>query len=608
MIDSKMIENIRNTLIRGKSIRRNLPKNSKLVIDQNLPYLCVYRFKEKADPYLASLLKTQGAYLIVNSEVDVCDLLKMLIEFSITEFKSYMLIEIWNEEAPMEGTTIRLLYPAGKVSATIEAFEKGFREFRKTLPALGIILDDTRQRHPQNLPPLIELHELKKTGTLLIGIAIQALFTDKESNNIYPLFFRKIRIKFAEVVKMAAFEFVRVQSDNKFEHYLMLGKTQMDNLVRSADKRIAEISEKMDFILRVTPVNTTIAWENFKKNNFSKPPHFTYRLISLDPEIEKRKLFDIPIENIEHPTLAFLLRDKRMELEKQLIMLEERGTKRFLHTSQSIYGPIEQELKNAALALLNDAIPNEQNELAVVNAVEFARAANTELEKYRGHFPQLALQIKIKGNVSGLIVSGPELSIGKDLSISKERVEALIQHEVGTHMLTYCNGHVQPLKLMYAGFAGYEQLQEGMAVLAEFFVNGLNINRLKLLAARVMAVDALIDGADFIETYNLLCNEFGFSGKTAFNIAMRVHRGGGYTKDAIYLTGLIQVLGFIEDGGDITNLYGGKFALAHLPLVEELLHLRILKKPFLPGWFSSRETAKKLKRIRKGIQLKELVT
>ncbi len=156
--------------------------------------------------------------------------------------------------------------------------------------------------------------------------------------------------------------------------------------------------------------------------------------------------------------------------------------------------------------LLNDDIPNEQSEYNTVNAVDFARAANRELQKYREHFPQLDLKVKVKDDVSGLIVSASELSIGKDLSISEQRVEALIQHEVGTHILTYCNGHAQPLQLMYAGFAGYEQLQEGMAVLSEFFVGGLNINRLKLLAARVIAVDALINGADFIETYNMLCN------------------------------------------------------------------------------------------------------
>ncbi len=606
--DTNLVESISSTLKRGKSVRRNLSLNSKLVIDQSLPYLCVYRFLEKPDPYISSLLKAQGAYLIAKADLNVSELLKAIIQIAIKDFKSFMIIEIWNDKVLTGETTIRLLHPAEKISATIKAFEKGFNEFKKFLPRTRVLLDDTKQRHPENLPPLIELDELKKTGTLLIGIAINALFRDEKSKNYYPLFFRKIRRKFAEVIKMAAFEFVRVQSDNKFEHYLMLGKTRLNNLVRSADKRIALVSEKMDFILRVTPVNAVVAWDDFQKNNFSKLPHFTYRLISLDPEIEKRKLYNIPIENIEHPTLAFLLRDKRMELEKQLIMLEERGTKKFLHTSQSIYGDIGEEVKNAALSILNDNVPNEQSESNTANAVDFARAANSELDKYREHFPQLELRVKVKDDVNGLLVSASELSIGKDLTISQQRVDPLIQHEVGTHILTYCNGYAQPLQLMCAGFAGYEQLQEGLAVLAEFFVSGLNINRLKLLAARVIAVDALISGADFIETYNMLFTNYGFTEKTSFNIAMRVHRGGGFTKDAIYLKGLMQVLNFIKDGGDIMHLYGGKFALEHLPLIEELMHLKILRKPFLPAYLSTDMAKEKIKRIQKGIQLNELTS
>lgn len=607
MIDTKLVNTISNTFKRGRSIRRNLAMNSKLVIDQKLPYLCVYRFTDKPDPYFSSLLTTQGAYLIANAALDIRVLLQTLIEIATADFKSFMIIEIWNERSSSETAVIKLLYPEGKIDATIEAFKKGFNDFRKNLPGIKVKLENNMHRHPENLPDLIELDKIKKTGTLLIGIAIQSLFSDKESKNYYPLFFRRIRRQFAEVIKTAAFEFVRVQADNKFEHYLMLGKTRLDSLVRSADRRIAELNEKMNFILRVTPVNGNSEWENFQKNNYLKLPHFTYRLISLDPEIEKRKLFNIPIENIEHPTLAFLLRDKRMELEKQLLMLEERGTKKFFYTSQSIYGDIGKEVLDAAISLLTDEVPNEQAEYDSVNSVDFARAADNALNDYRPRFPDLDLRVKVKDDVTGLIVSGAELSVGRDLSISQSRVNALIQHEVGTHMLTYCNGHTQPLRLMYAGFAGYEQLQEGIAVLAEFFVGGLNINRLKLLAARVVAVDALIHGADFIECYNMLTSNYGFSGRTAFNIAMRVYRGGGYTKDAIYLKGLMQVLDFIKDGGEITHLYGGKFALEHLPLIEELLHLKILKKPFLPAYLSSKQAVEKIKRIKKGIGLRELI-
>ncbi len=607
MIDPKLVKSISRSFKNGKRIRRNLPMNGKLVMDQKLPYICVYRFKETQDFYLSSLLKTQGAYLIANEELDVSELLRELIAAAIKDFKSYMVVEIWNNLHLPEEKNIEIWHPGEKIATTIEVLAKGFQGFNNLLSGISVTLINSNKRHPDNLGPLIPLDELKKTGTLLVGIAIPSLFNDLEGLQEYPMFFRRIRRSFARVIKQAAYEFVRVQSDNKFEHYLMLGKTQLDNLARSADRRISAISENMDFILRVTPVNSTEEWEKFQRNRFLKLPDFTYRLISLDPEIEKRKLFNIPIENVEHPTLAFLLRDKRMELEKQLIMLEERGTGKFTHTSGSVYGYVEDDVKKTAISLLSDEVPNEQEEYETINAVGFARAAEAELDKYRPFFPNLCLTVKIKDNVNGLIVSGPELSVGKHLQISESRLNALIQHEVSTHMLTYCNGHMQPLELMYAGFAGYEQTQEGIAVLSEYLVGGLDINRLKLLAARVIAVDALIKGADFIETFNLLHKDFGFKGKTAFTISMRVHRGGGYTKDAIYLKGLMEVMRFIEKGGDLSRLYGGKFALKHLPLIEELTHLRILQQPKLPAYLLTEEAEEKIKRIKNGMQLKDLV-
>lgn len=602
-MDKELIEGIANSFRKGKSVRRNLRSNGKLVIDQKLPYLCIYRFREKPDIYLSSLLRTQGAYLIVQESVEIQLLLESLLKTAMEEFQSFMMVEIWNDTS---ASTFGILYPEGKLSSPIRSLEKGFSELSSSLPNISVKLEGSSQRRPQGFPPLINHEKLKESGALLVGISLPRLFTSEDNTLSYPLFFRKIQRKFGELIKIAAFELVRGQTDSKFSNYLMLGKTQLDYMARSADRRIAAIDEKMEFLLTVTPINADSEWEKFKSNHFSKAPRFTYRLIPLDPEAEKRQLFNIPLERIEDPTLAFLLRDKRTELEKQLLMLEERGTKRFFHLSQSIYGDVDEKTLKAAASLLNFEIPGEEVEYDSVNAVEFAETADLELEKYRKVFPGIDLRVKVKESVTGLLVSGPELSVGKNLRISEERVNALIQHEVGTHMLTYCNGRIQPLRLMYSGFAGYDQLQEGLAVLSEFLVGGLNINRLRLLAARVLAVNALIHGADFIECFNLLQNEHGFGGKTSFNITMRVFRGGGYTKDAIYLKGLIQVLNYIKEGGDITHLYAGKYALEHLPLIEELTHLRILHPPVLPDYLLSNEAEEKINQIKKGISLSDL--
>src|SRR5690606_8286712 len=127
------------------------------------------------------------------------------------------------------------------------------------------------------------------------------------------------------------------------------------------------------------------------------------------------------------------------------------------------------------------------------DAYEFAKKARDEIALYRQQYPQMNAQVTIKPDVVGLMVSKGQLIIGETFTTPLNRMEALIHHEVGTHVLTWYNGKAQPLKLLSNGFADYDELQEGLAVLAEYLVGGLTKERMRLLAARVLAAHSLTE-------------------------------------------------------------------------------------------------------------------
>src|SRR5690606_37311952 len=133
----------------------------------------------------------------------------------------------------------------------------------------------------------------------------------------------------------------------------------------------------------------------------------------------------------------------------------------------------------------------------------------------------------------------------ENFMISKERAFSLLQHEVGTRIVTYYNGKAQPLKLFYVGVLGYEELQEGLAVLAEYLTGGLTTGRMRTIAARVVAVHSMLKGRTFTETFSLLNNHYQFTERAAFFITTRVYRGGGLTKDAVYLKGLLNIIKYV---------------------------------------------------------------
>jgi uncharacterized protein (TIGR02421 family) len=187
--------------------------------------------------------------------------------------------------------------------------------------------------------------------------------------------------------------------------------------------------------------------------------------------------------------------------------------------------------------------------------------------------------VQVREDIAGLLVSGRKLLIGADTVMPRRRLDALLAHEVGVHLLTHFNGAEQGLTIFRSGLAGYEGVQEGLGVFAEWVSGGLTRTRLRLLAGRVVAVDAMQRGATFIDVHRVLTKDHGFSSQGAFGIAARVFRSGGLAKDAIYLQGFRAVMEIVAQGASLAPFWLGKIAVAHVPAIEELLQRGLVQAP-----------------------------
>ena len=97
--------------------------------------------------------------------------------------------------------------------------------------------------------------------------------------------------------------------------------------------------------------------------------------------------------------------------------------------------------------------------------------------------------------------------------------------------------------------------------------------------AGILAVDSLLKGFNFCDTFDLLYAQYKLHKDEAFSIALRVHRGGGYTKDYLYLTGLKKIYDFYHHGEDLNTLLTGKVTLEHKPLIDQWLKEAIALGP-----------------------------
>ena len=158
-------------------------------------------------------------------------------------------------------------------------------------------------------------------------------------------------------------------------------------------------------------------------------------------------------------------------------------------------------------------------------------------------------------------------------------------HEIDAHVLTFLNGRRQPCRLFEIGPRGTLAYQESLGVFTEIANGVMFPGRMVALAARVVAVAAMVDGAEFSEVFEDLTTEHGLDEDEAFLICLRVFRGGGFTKDWLYVSELERIFRHWASGGNMKHLLLGKVTMAVLEGVEGLCARGVLRPPnYLPTY------------------------
>jgi uncharacterized protein (TIGR02421 family) len=175
----------------------------------------------------------------------------------------------------------------------------------------------------------------------------------------------------------------------------------------------------------------------------------------------------------------------------------------------------------------------------------------------------------------------------------------LLQHEAFVHSLTALNGHEQTvLGSLALSSPRTTATQEGLATFAEQITGNIDIERMKRVSLRIEAIAMALDGAGFIQVFHYFLDA-GQSAAEGFASAQRVFRGvpltGGhaFTKDAVYLRGLIGVHTFFrwalrQDKLRLCRmLFAGKMTLGDAQRFAPLFDAGVLQPPrWLPTWVS----------------------
>lgn len=376
--------------------------------------------------------------------------------------------------------------------------------------------------------------------------------------------------------------------------------------------RIRKIAGLLYQASRSIRVLSAIDWApEVKAAFFSKGaaelPRVSYQ--PLDPTLAIEAVREARRSIIPVTTIDFWLERHAESLERSARMLAAVGTNAFFEYGRQIYG--EPTAPHRVLPLTSLQLAERVREaIEQLSRIEMdiappeyhdAPAVAQDIERaVQAHFGAAAPKVELVERLSAnALATAKSIRIRRDARFTDRDASQLLHHEAYIHCATSLNGRAQTdLPILAAGHPGTTRTQEGLAVFAEIISGSMELNRMRRLADRVFAIQMAIEGADFLEVYRFFLERTG-NPDQAFENARRVFRGGlitggaPFTKDVVYLFGLLQVsfairAAFLAGRSDVLHLFFcGKLDAFDIPALCELYAMGLVRAPqFLPPWIS----------------------
>ena len=413
-------------------------------------------------------------------------------------------------------------------------------------------------------------------NTLVIPVEVKKIFMDETSGDVYPLVLEELKTGFKSAISETAAFFVRRYGKKKKTQKADVLSSTISPEVLTLDKKLYSLCKSVETLNFINPVNIIAQRSKFLNKNDYVPPNFNYKQLDINPYKFREQLYKLPVDDVNDADIQQLYRHVIDNLANKIDLLTTIGTDDFVYSSLKYYGePNCTDIANARFLLhLNTNHNNNDNK--VLNADQailyFKEQANVWGLKCRVEKSSKVIAKAMVNNEKALLL------INKTALFTEKELHAFAYHELGIHMLTTINAKKHPLKVFSLGLTGNTHTQEGLALYSEYCSGNLTVQRLKTIALRVIAVQYMLEHGDFVKTYHALMNEFGLEKDFTFTLTTRVYRGGGFTKDYLYLKGFRDIINLAKTNS-IDNLLVGKTGLLDFDITNEIVERGMISKP-----------------------------
>lgn len=384
----------------------------------------------------------------------------------------------------------------------------------------------------------------------------------------------------------------------------------MATATRREKERIRAVAGLLHRACQPVRILRTLDWppdvkERFLARGARELPKVSYPAFDPTPTVEAvreaRRLI-VPVTTVD-----MWLDRQAHAIELGARMLAAAATPAFFELGRELYGEPTAPLRYVPITPLDLArtVLETLEQLAKIDmptappAYRDAASVARDLERaVAAHFGDDAPAVELVDRLSAnALATSRAIRVRRGARFTDRDFIQLLHHEAYVHVATSLNGRAQTdLPVLAAGHPGTTRTQEGLAVFAEVISGSIELDRLRRLAERVLAIQMALDGANFLEVYRFFLERTGDRDQ-AFENTRRVFRGGvltggaPFTKDLVYLLGLLQVNNFVRASfaagraDCLSLLFCGKLDLFDIPALCELYAMGLCRAPrFVPPW------------------------
>ena len=415
-------------------------------------------------------------------------------------------------------------------------------------------------------------------NTLVLATEVSKIYCNEETGESYPEIIKAIQRRMKRAILNNVQLFVNEETNWAYTKQNMLLNNLITKNVHKIDSQLNALLKNFELLSYVNPINVDEQKERFFKSNFTATPKFKYRPIKFNPYELKKQLHLLETDQIEDITIRHLYESVITGCIDQINMVAARGTEKFYFNSLRYFGrPDAKDIRNAKYILL---LPEIKGEAKKTKQFGVDKAIETFKHAFEDYGFEGRIKVVKKAVSSAMVINSKKMVLIKEgATFSKNEMQYLSEHEIGVHMLTTMNAANNKLKIFSVGLPVNTRTGEGMAVLSEYLSGNFTMKRLRELALRVVAIDTMCNGADFKSCFSMLTEKYKADNHFAFNLCVRVYRGGGFTKDYLYLNGFSKLFKFWQQGNDLSPLLVGKTSIEFYNTIVEMIDREIVEKP-----------------------------